>query len=227
MRLAIACTLFATMAGPACAQTVEEAEFDLDVTIDAVSDYRFRGVSNSNHRPALQPDLLLTHKSGLYVDLWGSLSANRDDNSELNISLGWSRTIGSLEFDINALYYIYPTNSQENAAEFSATASRRFGAATISATASYAPSQDGLNGADNLYLGLSTKIPLRGGPLSFSAAAGFEDTGYTGGKFDWQAGIGAELGSGFELGVSYADTVGMAGLPEGRAGIVVSLSKSF
>jgi uncharacterized protein (TIGR02001 family) len=227
MQMGVACLLLATTAAPACAQSIREPEFDLDVTLEAVSDYRFRGVSNSNHEPALQPDLLLSHGSGLYVDLWGSLTADREANSELNISLGWNRTIGSIEFDINALYYIYPANSQENAAEFSATLGHRFGTATIAATASYAPPQDGLNGADNLYLGLSTKIPLRGSPLSFSAAAGFEDTGYTGSKFDWQAGVGAELGSGFELGVSYVDTAGMAGMPEGRAGIVASVSKSF
>ncbi|MBC7493041.1 MAG: hypothetical protein H7241_11460, partial [Novosphingobium sp.] len=47
-----------------------------DVTItgaaSVVSQYRFRGLAQSDNKPVVQATATLTHKSGFYVAFWGS-----------------------------------------------------------------------------------------------------------------------------------------------------------
>jgi uncharacterized protein (TIGR02001 family) len=69
MKLLFACAA-AGLTAPAGAETRAEAPLDLEFTLDAVSDYRFRGISLSDRRPALQPGVTLTHRSGLYASAW-------------------------------------------------------------------------------------------------------------------------------------------------------------
>jgi uncharacterized protein (TIGR02001 family) len=79
-KLAAVCAAFGSMtaAAPAFAQEEpadeEEAEgpVDVSVTLTAVSDYRFRGVSLSDKDPAFQPGITVSHESGIYVGAWAS-----------------------------------------------------------------------------------------------------------------------------------------------------------
>ena len=63
-----------------------------------VTDYRFRGVSQTNRKVALQGTFTVTHSSGFYVSTWGStiddyIAAGSDQ--ELDLIAGYSHTFGN------------------------------------------------------------------------------------------------------------------------------------
>ncbi|CAK0768658.1 conserved exported hypothetical protein [Gammaproteobacteria bacterium] len=83
------------------------------------SDYIFRGISQSQEKPAIQGGLTYTHASGLRVGFWGSNinfkskdnpSAPNDNASfELDLTTGYGARINnSLSWDLGFNYYSYP-----------------------------------------------------------------------------------------------------------------------
>lgn len=131
---------------PAQAQSATEtpgpaasASTTLSSSLGLVSDYRFRGISQSWRQPAVQAGSELAHASGLYLGGWGSsVSANSYNNGaglELDLYGGYRTSLGpSLQLDLGALAYVYP-----------------------SARMNQAPAQPGAQRYDNLelYAGLS------------------------------------------------------------------------
>lgn len=86
--------------------------------IALVSDYIDRGLTNSDHKPAVQGGLTYSIDTGVgdaafYAGIWGS-NVDFDDGDEANIELDWSfgleGTIPTTEigWDIGATYYHYP-----------------------------------------------------------------------------------------------------------------------
>ena len=62
-KLLLTATLLASVAAPA-------AQAQFSANIGAVTDYRFRGVSQTLGKPALQGGLDYAHSSGLYIGTW-------------------------------------------------------------------------------------------------------------------------------------------------------------
>src|SRR3546814_14373617 len=60
------------MSTPALAQEEAAGPLTLSGGIAVTSDYRFRGISLSNEKVAVQPTLTVSHESGLYAGAWGS-----------------------------------------------------------------------------------------------------------------------------------------------------------
>src|SRR5687767_7899350 len=58
------------LSGAAFAQTAPEST--LSFNVGAVTDYRYRGISQSRLKPALQGGVDYTHGSGFYVGAWAS-----------------------------------------------------------------------------------------------------------------------------------------------------------
>ncbi len=81
------------------------------------SDYRFRGITQTQNDPAIQAGFTLAHTSGLYFGLWGSnVDFGEDSPSlELDPSLGFATNLSSLPgkplLDVGVLYYNYPSDS--------------------------------------------------------------------------------------------------------------------
>ena len=135
-----------------------------------VSDYRFRGISQTDKRFAVQGTFTVTHTSGFYVTVWGSsiddYIANGGDQ-EIDLIAGWSKTWGPTKLDMGVLYYYYPGSHGANTdfVEPYIDVSHTWGPVTAKITANYSPKQNALtvgNGKeDNLYLAgdLSAAIP--------------------------------------------------------------------
>ena len=84
------------------------------------SDYRFRGITQTENDPAIQAGFTLAHTSGLYFGLWGS-NVNFGSGSpslELDPSLGFATTLDSFAskplLDVGVVYYNYPSASDLN-----------------------------------------------------------------------------------------------------------------
>ena len=77
-RPALTLFLLTVFSGTACAEESASGTYLMDVafTLTAVTDYRYRGLSLSNKKPALQAELSVGHHSGLYTRLWGSSIAD-------------------------------------------------------------------------------------------------------------------------------------------------------
>lgn len=104
--LAAAAFLGAVTAVPASAQ--------FSANIGAVTDYRFRGISQTLGKPALQGGLDYAHSSGLYIGTWLS-TVSKDSYAngkglEVDVYAGWKNEFAKdWTVDVGALYYWYPS----------------------------------------------------------------------------------------------------------------------
>ncbi len=77
-----------------------------------VSDYRFRGLSQSYLLPAIQGGIDWSHSSGLYLGNWNSsVSGNQYANGaslEMDFYGGYKMPLGDVTLDFGGLYYYYP-----------------------------------------------------------------------------------------------------------------------
>lgn len=101
--LAVA-SMFAT-SGVASASEVHEPMFVTDGHFAMVSDYRKKGISQSNENAAVQGNFKITHDTGIYLDNWGSSTAMGANGVELQHSVGWSTSIAHLDVDGGMRFY--------------------------------------------------------------------------------------------------------------------------
>ena len=78
-----------------------------------MSNYIWRGVSQTNNGPAMQGEFKIKSSVGLYVSTWGSNVKFTDSNddiatTELNYSVGFEKEIGNAEVNLGAWFYGYP-----------------------------------------------------------------------------------------------------------------------
>jgi uncharacterized protein (TIGR02001 family) len=111
--LSIAAVLLAAAgAAPAWAQEPPKP-FTVTGSVGLVSDYRFRGVSQSDKGFAVQGALTITHQSGLYVGTfasnlagWGTFGG---PNLEVDVIGGYKLPLGGgLTLDGGLTWYMYP-----------------------------------------------------------------------------------------------------------------------
>ncbi|WP_277979523.1 TorF family putative porin [Sphingomonas phyllosphaerae] len=150
-RLRLAAALLATgLAVPAAAQeTAPPKPVTVSGSVGLVSDYRFRGVSQSDENLAVQGGFTIAHESGLYIGTWGSNLAGWGTfggaNMELDLIAGYKFPVGGGTLDVGATWYMYPggfdnTDFIEPYAKLSGT----LGPASLTAGVAYAPKQEAL-----------------------------------------------------------------------------------
>jgi uncharacterized protein (TIGR02001 family) len=112
--------LLATLSGPAFADQHEEDTLPgtFSGSVGLFNDYRFRGISQTDEKPALQGSLEYSIDSGLYgltpyVGFWGSNVDFADGDEatlEVDVLFGLRGAIGDtgVSYDIGGIYYAYP-----------------------------------------------------------------------------------------------------------------------
>ena len=112
----------AALSAPVLAQAQAKSEPDHKFTgnIALVSDYRFRGITQTFGEPALQGGFDYAHRSGIYLGNWNSNISETagfpNGNLEMDFYGGWKKTFGDWGIDLGAIYYYYPgTDAQGNA----------------------------------------------------------------------------------------------------------------
>src|SRR5262245_38316109 len=80
--------------------------------ISLVSDYRFRGISQTFEEPALQGGFDYAHASGIYLGNWNSNVSQGagfpGGNLEMDFYGGWKKAFGDFGLDVGFIYYYYP-----------------------------------------------------------------------------------------------------------------------
>jgi uncharacterized protein (TIGR02001 family) len=134
---AIALAASSLLATAAFAQTAPAAEAPeaspITANITVVNDYRYRGITQSNFKPALQGGFDYAHESGLYVGNWnstiswigdqypvggyGNNSTSVSAPIEMDFYAGFKKELIGEGFasDIGVLQYYYPTTGMPSA----------------------------------------------------------------------------------------------------------------
>jgi len=89
----------------------------LSFNVGVVSDYLFRGVSQTHGQPALQGGIDFAHPSGFYIGAWGSNITWVKDflgkgSVEIDVYGGYKNTFGGGDFsyDVGYITYNYPSH---------------------------------------------------------------------------------------------------------------------
>ena len=113
LKKALPAAIAASLLAGATATTVQAGEISANVAL--TSDYRFRGISQSNEDIALQGGFDYAFDNGIYLGTWGStvdFDSSTDDfngSLELDYYIGWSMDVGeNSAIDVGYMYYDYP-----------------------------------------------------------------------------------------------------------------------
>lgn len=250
----VALTLLAAVAAPVAAQTAAaESPHSFTGNVALVSDYVFRGISQTQHKPALQGGFDYSHASGFYLGTWASNVAWVKDTGfkdasslEMDFYGGYKFSFGELGFDVGALYYYYPGDKlpgvpNTNSTELYAGLSWKF----LSLKYSHAVSQNlfgwtnnGKKSGGSGYLDLTASFDLGdgwgiSGHVGHQKIKNFSGASYT----DWKLGVTKNLGFG-TVGLAYTGTDAEGSCSKAQAycfdrkdvskdRLVLSFSKSF
>jgi len=215
---------------------------NLSGSITVINDYRFRGNTQTNFKPAAQLGIELSHSSGLYIGNWNSnVGWTNGTSLEMDFYGGWRKDVGQgFELDLGVYQYVYPGADMAvspNTTELYIGISK----GPVSFKVWYAPTNwfAYANSKNAVYFDGNASIELgRGWAVGLHAgyqllnnvrdANGNQVVGY----FDYKAGISKEIsGWVLDLSVVGASTDNLfqssQGHPAGRVGALFSISKSF
>lgn len=182
---------FAAQAQAASEESAPASAFTISGSAALASDYRFRGISQSDEELAVQAGITIAHESGLYVGTWASNLAGWGTfggaNIELDLIGGFRTKVGDTgTLDVGLTWYMYPGGADKtDFAETYAKLSGTLGPATLTAGVAYAPKQEALgrwynngtsaaNGVfdrvgakdDNFYVSGDAAVAITGTPLT-------------------------------------------------------------
>lgn len=160
--------LLALTLAPLASQAVPlNDDFNLEVDLALVSDYRTRGISQTHGDPAAQLGVTLQHASGLYVGAWTSnvdFGFDSKTRQEVDYYAGWFwQATDAVSLDLGYLKYSYPKSSLFNQSEYYASLT----AYGFKLGADYSNDANNVFGEkqDTLYtyVGYETELPLEAG----------------------------------------------------------------
>jgi len=213
-------TLLAGFTSVAYGDTVGKNPVKLGGNIAFVSDYVFRGFTQTDGGPAVQGGLTLTHESGGYASLWGSNVKFLESESEvvpedrahleMDYSLGYGGELsGGWNYDANWVFFTYPNTGSElnyDAHEFTLKLGYKLQGTTLAAAYSYSPDDSGGKGKAHYYK-VSTGYVAENG-IGFNIEAGhksYSDDEAGANYTHYLASISYSIG-GVDLLLSYSDT---------------------
>ena len=210
---------------PALAQTpAVEPDYSYSFNVGAITDYRFRGISQTRLRPALQFGADFGHKSGFYVGTWGSTvrwisDAGGDADVEIDLYGGYRTRFGDFGVDVGVLRYLYPgSDLAVNPDTTEVYLAGSWGPATLK----YSHAVTNLFGAadseNSYYVDLSATFDTGYWGLAFTPHVGYQKVknndaaSYT----DWSLTLSKEFMPGLVGSLSYVSTDINVPAPRGR-----------
>ena len=230
--LAAAATLTSGTVLAQAAAPAEKPDFVVTGNFGITSDYRFRGLQQTDGDPAFQGGFDLAHSSGLYVGTWGSnvssWAAGPYTSTKLEIDLygGYKTEVAGVAVDVGAIAYMYPgssTGGSDTGANWRANTQEAYlglgyGIATFKTSyvlsknyfASTCPGPAcGSDASGTMYYDLTLAKEIMP-KLTASVHAGYtdykQDAIYSDGKLsyaDYNVGLAYDLGNAFTLGAKY------------------------
>lgn len=212
----VACAVLATGFAVSGMAVAESNDLGLTVTgnVALTTDYRYRGITQSDRGPAVQGGFDVGHETGLYAGIWASSVdfGFTDVGVEVDYYAGFAgKIVDKVGFDVGYIYYDYPMSEQEGDWDFSEIyGSLSFAGFTIGLA--YAPDaplefDEGLYG----YIDYAASLPagftlgLHFGYSDISGDVGGFEYANDGTYTDYSISISKEL-MGVNLGLAWVDT---------------------
>lgn len=212
---------------PALAQ---DAVFTFEADAAVTTDYDFRGISRSDKDFALQGGVDLVHASGLYMGAFAStIDDARGHDVEFETHIGYGTSSGAYDVNFRVNWDTFHGNGDSAGfLEFQGSVSRDYGLAYVTGGLSFTPDNREFGGGHSVYAFGEAEmlLPLpKLPPMSLALHMGYED--FEGGfdKWDWSAGIYAEVAD-LELGLAYRDT-NLDNFRGADARVIFSIRKYF
>ena len=227
----LAAAVAAALATPMLASAQAQSPHTLTGNFGFFSQYIFRGLTQTDTKPAAQGGFDYSHVSGFYLGTWASnISWLSDFGTYSSSSLEWDfyggykNTVGPLGYDVGLLQYYYPGTVTPGANKADTT--EIYGALSwkwLSAKLSYSIGDKTFGVADSqgtYYLDLSAAYPLNdrinliahygvqkytGSDPALSASTG-RNNDANASYNDWKLGVSYALPKDFVVGAYYTDT---------------------
>lgn len=207
----VAATAIALSSGMA-SMAHSQVEFSGNVAI--VSDYIFRGITQTSENPAIQGGLDASLPGGVYVGTWASSVHFADDDpaaAEIDLYGGVAPTVSGVDLDLGVIYYGYPGADSDlnyDFVELYGGASRAFGPVSAGLSGAYSPEFFGESGTA-IFGQASASAGIPDTPVSLDASLGKQwleeiediDPSY----LVWAAGASADV-MGIVVGVGISGT---------------------
>jgi uncharacterized protein (TIGR02001 family) len=238
-KLILAIAVTAAFSG-SFAQAQEKPEHEVSFNAAVTSDYRYRGISQTRLKPALQGGADYVHNpSGFYVGTWLSTikwikDAGGDSSVEWDVYAGKRGEITSdFTYDVGVLRYQYPSNRLATSANTTELYGQLgFGPAYVKYSHSVSDLFGFTDSKNSQYLDVGANIEVGEGFI-LNLHAGHQKVKNNGGAdyTDWKVGVtkdfGVVTGSIAAVGTNANGYVGPNGKDLGKNGIVVAVSKTF
>ena len=207
---------------PAAQADDEGAWGPVTAGVSLTSDYRFRGISQSDRDAAIQGWVQYTHGSGFYGNIWASTidfndELTYDSSVEIDLTAGYNYALSEQTgLGIKAVYYWYadadtPANAPDyDYFEIIGSASHDFGMASVSGEIAWSPDYFQETG-DAVALTGGVSVPLMDsfaffdGGLKASAQVGYQWLDQGTDYFHYNIGATATMGI-FDVDLRWVDT---------------------
>ncbi len=182
------------------------AQAEITGTVEAVSDYNWRGISQTSQNPALQGSIDYAHESGFYIGAWGSnvdFGDCCDEEVEVDVYAGFSGG-ETLTWDVGLNYYTYPGAEDLDFPEIYAGIGYEWFSSKLWYSNDFGNTDES---AFYLEAGGEWELPASFGlnaHVGYSDGDGVEAAYGQSDYFDWSVGVTYTLGH-FDLGLKYAD----------------------
>ena len=167
----------AALGGSGLAWAEADSPHSISANIGVVSNYMWRGVTQTLDDPAVQGGLDYAHVSGFYLGTWASNIdwGGEDPNYELDFYGGYGGAVNeAFSYDLKLAYYAYPDGRDSDFAEVSASGT--FYGFTLGLAYTLSGENDGgLFDDDDLYYYASFDYDALPYGLAFNLRAGYYD----------------------------------------------------
>ena len=219
MKFALA-TLIAALALTALPTVVRAEDApSTSYNVGVVTDYRYRGISQSRLKPALQGGVDYSNPNGVYLGTWLSTikwtkDAGGGGDVEWDLYGGYKgEIVKDVAYDVGGLYYFYPGNKLGsvtglvNANTFEIYGAVTFGPLTVKYSNALTNTFGNVNSKNSGYLDLSASFDLGSG-FNLAPHIGHQEIkGTTGLSYtDYSLTLGKDMGGGISLSAALVGT---------------------
>ena len=187
--------------------------------VGVVTDYRYRGISQSRLKPALQGGVDYSNPNGVYLGTWLSTikwtkDAGGGGDVEWDLYGGYKgEIVKDVAYDVGGLYYFYPGNKLGsvtglvNANTFEIYGAVTFGPLTVKYSNALTNTFGNVNSKNSGYLDLSASFDLGSG-FNLAPHIGHQEIkGTTGLSYtDYSLTLGKDMGGGISLSAALVGT---------------------
>jgi uncharacterized protein (TIGR02001 family) len=238
-------TILLAASGAAMAQAATAAapqpDYTLSYNIGVVSDYRYRGISQTRLQPALQGGIDFAHKSGWYLGTWASTikwikDAGGGSDFEWDVYGGYKFDAGPVGMDVGLLTYNYPSNHLAPSADtHEVYAAGTWGPATLKVSYAFSNLFGFPDSHGSYYVELAGNFDVGGG-FTVTPHVGHQNVAHNGAfsYTDYSLTVAKDFGNGFSASLALVGTdndnyrgpaPGLKNL--GRNGLVAGVKYAF